>query len=124
MLFVESSRFSRDFAKQGSEEDLRHIQIALLADPERGKLVPGTGGLRKLRWASAHQQRGKRGGLRLLYLHLPNADCVHLLHCFAKNEKEDLSPDERRAVRRLIEQLKHEAKRRGRGRERYGPSAI
>ena len=116
MLFVESSRFSRDFSREGSEEDLRLIQMALLKDPDRGTLIPGTSGLRKLRWRSPRQQRGKRGGLRLLYLHLPNAECLHLLHCFAKNEKEDLTPDERRTVRRLVEQLKNEAKPSGRRR--------
>lgn len=97
MVFVESSRFSRDFARQASEEDLR--------------LIPGTGGLRKLRWASPRQQKGKRGGLRLLYLHIPEVHAMHLLHCFAKNEKEELAPDEKRQVRRLVEQLKDEAKR-------------
>jgi hypothetical protein len=116
MLFVESSRFTRDFATQASEEDLRQIQMALLRRPGLGSLIPGTGGLRKLRWRSSRQQRGKRGGLRLLYLYLPEAECVHLLHCFAKNEKEDLTPDEKRTVRRLVEQLKLEAQHRARRR--------
>jgi hypothetical protein len=111
MLFVESSRFSRDFARQATDEALRLIQIALMEDPNRGTLIPGTGGLRKLRWSHPRQQRGKRGGLRLLYLPLPDADCLHLLHCFAKNEKEDLTPQERREVKRLVEQLKLEARR-------------
>lgn len=72
--------------------------------------------MRKMRWASSRQQRGKRGGLRLLYLYIPQAECLHLLHCFAKNEKEDLTREERRAVRRLVEQLKEETQRRERGR--------
>lgn len=111
MLFVGSSQFARDFARQASDEDLRLVQIALLNDPERGTLLPGTGGLRKLRWSSPRQQRGKRGGLRLIYLYLRDADCLHLLHCFAKNEKGDLRPDEKRALRGVVDQLKLEAKR-------------
>ncbi len=114
MLFVESTRFTRDFSKQASEEDLRFIQMALLQYPNLGALVPGTGGLRKLRWSSSRQQRGKRGGLRLLYLHLVDAECLHLLHCFAKKEKEDLTADEKRQIRRLVEELKREVKRRQR----------
>lgn len=65
MRFVETPVFTRELTELLNEEDYRALQLALVFRPEQGKLIPETGGLRKLRWASG--ARGKRGGCRVIY---------------------------------------------------------
>ena len=81
----------------------------ILANPEVGDLVPGTGGLRKVRLGQRQVRRGKRGGLRIYYLDLAASKVTHLVAIFGKREKADLSPVERRAVAVLVRRLKEEA---------------
>jgi hypothetical protein len=111
--FVESRGFSEDrkrLERDGelSDEDMRALEQSILADPEVGDLVPGTGGLRKVRLAQRAVRRGKRGGVRVYYLDLSRRGVCHLVAIFGKREKADLSPAERRAVAALVQQLKEE----------------
>ena len=76
--------------------------------PNRGILVPGTGGLRKIRAAQRAVGRGKRGGVRVYYLDLPSRHVTHLLAIFGKREKSDLSMAERREIAALVGRLKKE----------------
>lgn len=84
------------------------LEQTILADPQAGDLVPGTGGLRKLRAAQRDLRRGKRGGVRVYYLDLPDRGVTHLLAVFGKREKSDLSIAERRAVSALVTILKRD----------------
>ena len=65
MEFVETKTFSQNIIKLISDEELARLQFALVLRPDVGKLIPGSGGLRKLRWVSG--TRGKRGGVRIIY---------------------------------------------------------
>ena len=112
--FVESAGFSEDRkrlerARELSHEDLVALEQSILADPQAGDLVPGTGGLRKIRLGQRKVGRGKRGGVRVYYLDLPRRAVTHLVAIFGKREKSDLSPAERRAVAEQVKQLKEEA---------------
>lgn len=84
------------------------LEQRTLAGPEVGDLVPGTGGMRKVRAAQSQVQRGKRGGVRVHYLDLPRRGVTHLVAIFEKREKADLSRTERQAVAALVRQLKEE----------------
>jgi hypothetical protein len=111
--FVESSGFSLDRvrlerAREVSHDDLVALEQSILADPQGGDLVPGTGGLRKIRLGQRALGRGKRGGVRVYYLDLPRRGVTHLLAIFGKREKSDLTPTERRQVAELVKQLKNE----------------
>jgi len=86
-----------------------HWSKDILANPEVGDLVPGTGGLRKVRLGQRQVRRGKRGGLRVYYLDLAASRVTHLVAIFGKREKADLSPAERKAVGALVRRLKEEA---------------
>jgi hypothetical protein len=113
--FVESRGFSKDrtaLERDGelAIEDLLAVQLEIMADPEVGALVPGTGGLRKIRARQRTVGRGKRGGVRIYYLDLPNRATTHLLAVFGKREKEDLGSDEKRAVAKLARQLREETR--------------
>jgi hypothetical protein len=84
------------------------LEQSILADPQAGDLVPGTGGLRKVRLGQRALGRGKRGGGRVYYLDLPRRGVTHLLAIFGKREKTDLRPAERRQVAALVKELKKE----------------
>jgi hypothetical protein len=101
MEFVETSVFVRQADALFSPEELRDLQRFLVVRPTAGAVIPGSGGLRKLRWR--HQGRGKRGGLRIIYYWISPAARLHLLFLYHKSVKSDLTPSEVRALRRLIE---------------------
>ncbi len=70
-------------------------------NPEAGDVIPGTGGLRKVRWSVAGG--GKRGGVRVIYFHVAAQAEVRLLLIYRKGVKDDLTGAEKRALRRLNE---------------------
>lgn len=102
MVIVETPVFTRQVLAAMSDEEYRALQAALVLNPERGVVIPGSGGLRKLRWGV--DGRGKRGGVRLVYYYVPNGPLVLMLFLFAKNEQSDLTPEQLRKVRTLVEQ--------------------
>jgi hypothetical protein len=81
-------------------EDERGVLVDFLArNPQAGDLIPGTGGVRKLRWGL--EGRGKRGGARVIYYYHSPALPLFALTAFAKNERADLSQAERNDFRSL-----------------------
>ncbi len=86
-----------------TDEEQAEIVTQVARDPLSGVLVPGTGGLRKLRIAVAG--RGKRGGGRVIYFFHDEAMPLFLLAAFAKNDRADLSARERADLARLCEAL-------------------
>jgi len=76
--------------------------------PQAGDVIPGAGGARKLRWAA--KGKGKRGGVRIIYVYVVVAESIYLLRCYAKNVQTDLSSDEQKQVRQLTAHL---ARRKG-----------
>ncbi|HAH06123.1 MAG TPA: hypothetical protein DCM05_06280 [Elusimicrobia bacterium] len=107
--FVETSSFQRKVDKEGPGT-LRLIQAELLRNLEAGQLIQGTGGLRKARIADPGRGKGKRGGYRVIYLDLPRVERTCLLALYDKDEKDDISPEEKRILRSLVVALKREVK--------------
>lgn len=100
--FVETSVFSGQLFEQLADDDYRSLQLALALRPEQGKLIPGSGGLRKIRWAL--RGKGKRGGLRLIYYWDAGVDVIYFLYLYSKNQRENLRPDQLRQLKRAIEE--------------------
>ena len=65
MEIIETSFFTRQVQAILSEEEYRQLQMALVLQPGMGAVIPGSGGLRKVRWSIGG--RGKRGGIRVIY---------------------------------------------------------
>ena len=100
VTFKETSFFTRQTADLLSDEELTALQWALMANPESGDLILGSGGLRKLRWAGSG--RGKRGGLRVIYYWHVSGSVILLLLAYPKNEQENLSPDQLKILKSII----------------------
>lgn len=100
--FVETPVFSNQLHELLPDEEYRALQLALALRPEQGVLIPGSGGLRKIRWSSPG--KGKRGGLRAIYYWDPAEDCIYLLFLYPKNQQEDLTPDQLRVLRRIVQE--------------------
>jgi RelE toxin of RelEB toxin-antitoxin system len=73
-------------------------------NPEAGDVIPETGGVRKIRWARAGT--GKRGGARVIYFYHDRDRPLYLLMVYAKARRENLTPEEKKAVRKLAALLK------------------
>jgi mRNA-degrading endonuclease RelE of RelBE toxin-antitoxin system len=96
--------FTRQTEKLFTEEE-RQLLIDFLAEnPLAGDEIPGTGGVRKLRYAASG--RGKRGGARIIYYYLDDTLPLYALLAYAKNDQGDMTPDEKRAVSALAAALK------------------
>src|ERR1700721_1462419 len=102
MVFEEFAPFTRRVADLLDDDDLAQMQGSLLTRPDAGKIIPKSGGLRKLRVAA--KGHGKRGGARIIYYWVVSRDRILLLDIYAKNEKEDLSAGELKQLRKLIEE--------------------
>ena len=100
-VFRETSIFTRLAGEHLPDDELNAMQWALMAGPERGDLIRGSGGLRKLRWAGSG--RGKRGGLRVIYYWYVPGDTILLLLAYPKNEQDTLTATQLRVLRSIIE---------------------
>jgi len=74
-----------------------------LAEPLAGDVIQGTGGLRKIRFADPRRQKGKRGGLRVIYYFWRDGEQFWLFTLYDKDEAADLTAAERKAVKALLE---------------------
>ena len=86
--FVETKLFTRLVQEYLSDDEYSRLQQALAADPELGSVIPGSGGVRKLRWSVAG--RGKRGGLRIIYFLRTRHGQIWMLTLYAKNVAENI----------------------------------
>lgn len=110
--FIETSALTTWVETHSPQWDVTYaeFQSKLMEDPACGKVMPGCGGLRKIRLADPRRGKGKRGGARIIYLHVPEADWIFLVDIYDKDEKEDLSAAEKKVLAKLAEQLKLEAR--------------
>jgi hypothetical protein len=86
-----------------SEDEYLGLQIFLFQYPESGKIVPGTGGVRKIRWAMTG--RGKSGGVRVIYYFKKQDDEIWLLTIYSKNEIENIPAHILRQIAKEIEDV-------------------
>lgn len=107
---AETPIFSRQTEKLFSEAEKRELIDFLAEHPLAGDEIPGTGGVRKVRFAASG--RGKRGGARIIYYFLDDTAPLYALLAYAKNVRVDMTPDEKRSVANLAAALKAEWKER------------
>jgi hypothetical protein len=107
---AETRVFSEDIDAMMSEGERDAVIMSIAAEPDGGDLIPGGAGLRKRRIALPG--RGKRGGARVITLHLGDRFPVYAVFVYAKNERSDLSPQQRKALSQVVEGIKAQARTR------------
>ncbi len=106
--FIEVPLFTKRWKEIGlGDEELHALQILLLKDPESGPVIEGTGGIRKVRFPL--DNRGKRGSVRVCYTDFAEYEVTYLITAFTKNEKENLTNEEKNVLKKLVKALKEEA---------------
>ena len=104
-VFIYSEEFDKKwFGLNLTDDDLFELETYLLKNPTAGRVIKGTGSIRKLRWALPNI--GKSGGVRALYIDLVMRDKIYMVDLFAKNEKDNLTDSERNELKKLTAQLK------------------
>jgi mRNA-degrading endonuclease RelE of RelBE toxin-antitoxin system len=101
MEFIEASAFAKHVYDYLSDEEYSGFQHFLLLHPESGKVVPGSGGIRKVRWAMSG--KGKRGGVRVIYYYKKQQDEIWLLTIYSKNVVENIPAHVLRQIAKEID---------------------
>ena len=104
--FVELPLFTEQITGLVDDTAYSLFQKEMLLQPEQGDVIPHSGGLRKARMRLPGL--GKRGGARVIYLHLPRYDTIVLFYLYTKARREDLSPDQLRRLREAAAVIKQE----------------
>ena len=108
-VFIETSEFTEWVDDYLPDDLYSGLQLELMADPGKGDVIKGCGGLRKIRIADPKRGKGKRGGARIVYLYVPESRWFYMLDIYGKDEKDDLSNDEKRLLADLVHELRAEA---------------
>jgi mRNA-degrading endonuclease RelE of RelBE toxin-antitoxin system len=99
--FIETRLFTRLVLEYLSDDEYGALQQALVEDPESGPVIPGSGGVRKLRWAAPG--RGKRGGYRVIYYVKRANGVIWMLTMYPKNVAENIPAHILRQIRKEVE---------------------
>ena len=102
MKIVETPIFTRKLKSLLSDDEYRDLQNYIISSPESGKIIPGSGGLRKLRWTRS--RRGKRGGTRIIYYWFSKKEIILMLLIYSKTEQDDLSQEQLKILKTIIEE--------------------
>jgi len=103
MEFIETPTFTRLLAALLTDDEYAGLQNVLVENPERGDIIKGGGGIRKLRHALPG--RGKSGGVRVIYYWLRDDEQIYMLLIYPKSKKDDLTDRETAVLREFVKEL-------------------
>lgn len=101
MVIIETPIFTKRIQELISDDEYRLLQSHLVNRPEAGKIIPGSGGLRKLRWSAGGH--GKRGGSRSIYYWFVAQNILLLLYAYPKSEQDNLTLGQLRQLKKIVE---------------------
>lgn len=106
--FIFTATFNNCWKAMGlNDENLRELEQELLKNPQLGDVIEGTGGARKLGIKLGNH--GKSGGARVIYLDVFEKEKLYFLFAYPKNVQENLTADQKKAIKNIIEEIKKEA---------------
>ena len=105
ITIVELASFKKAVKKLLSEESIDNLKLFLSENPTAGDMIKGTGGLRKIRW-SLDNNKGKSGGSRVIYYYCAENIPLYLFDCYAKNDKENISKQDKKELSNLLKMIK------------------
>jgi len=106
MTFIETPIFTKRVKKVLTDDEYRLLQHSLIIRPSSGKVIPNSGGLRKVRWSTTGS--GKRGSLRIIYFCEIKSDIIYFLLIYKKNEQENLTPKQLKILRKIMKEYLNE----------------
>ena len=106
--FIETHEFTARVSAFLSDDDYTVLQNLLKAHPDLGKVMPGCGGMRKLRVTDPRRGKGKRGGIRILYVHIPESNRIYMVDLYDKGERDDLTAKEKKLFAKLVDTIKRD----------------
>ena len=107
--FIRTTHFEKYWADMAlDDEDLRLLEKYMMENPGIGDRIQGTGGAIKLRWSLKGSAKGKSGGIRIIYFDIVSKSHTHLLLCYPKSHKDDLTSEQKRQLQQLVNVLKGE----------------
>jgi hypothetical protein len=101
--FIETPTFTRLLVDLLTDDEYKGLQNLLTENPERGPVIKGGGGIRKMRYALPG--RGKSGGVRVIYYWLRDDGQIYLLLIYPKSKKDDLTDRETALLREFVKEL-------------------
>ncbi len=107
--FIETEVFTKRIMKLVDDETYAGLQTELLRDPTRGKVIQGTGGLRKIRMAA--RGKGKRGGARVIYYFVLVNETIYMIFVYDKGEADDLTADQKKTLKTLAQGIAEQHRR-------------
>jgi hypothetical protein len=110
LTVVETSIFARRADKLLSSEEREELLFYLAVNPDSGDEIPGTGGVRKVRFAA--RGKGKSGGVRIIYYFYDEENPLYAILLYGKNEQVDLTPEQKKEVAAFAATIKAAAKAR------------
>jgi hypothetical protein len=106
LTFIQTPGFVASAERVGfSDEDLQELEQTIMDRPNAGAVMPGTGGVRKIRFAPSAWHTGKSGATRVCYVVIVDAFC-YMIAAYAKADQGNLSQSERNVIRKYVEILK------------------
>ena len=108
MIFVEHPTFTAQITELLSDDQYKDLQNRLVENPLQGAVIPGLGGLRKVRVALPG--RGKRGSARIIFLAIIDACAMFMFYAYSKGDVSDMTSAQKKRVRQLVEEIKAEYK--------------
>ena len=101
-VFFETSTFTVNVDRYLTDDEYQQLQKDLLSTPELGDVMPRTGGFRKLRWSDNRRNKGKRGGLRVIYYWLSRNGQFWMFAIYDKDELENLTSEQEKQLKSAI----------------------
>lgn len=103
--FIETPIFEKRIKEIATDDELKDLQVDLIAQPTKGQIIQGTGGLRKVRMAKG--DKGKSGGARVIYF-LATPEVIYFVLAYTKDEKDNLTAQEKSELKKITKLLKRE----------------
>lgn len=101
LSIIELPPFKKEAPKIFKPEELLELKAYIKANPTKGDIIQGTGGIRKLRWSAGG--KGKSGGARVIYFYYILGKRIHLMTCYTKNVQSDISPKVKKQLKAIVD---------------------
>lgn len=105
-MFIETFEFQKMWADLRLDDDeLCELQWYLLKNPDAGRMIQGTGGVRKLRWGIKRRGKGKSGGARVIYIDFVRQETLYLITAYGKSQTDNLTAEERKEIKAFVRRI-------------------